>query len=183
MTTTLLVVDAQESFRARPDDWATVSDPDVADRIGELAGRARAGGHDVVWVFHTEPGTGTVFDPAHGYVRPLAGLVPEPGEPSLTKTVHNAFTGTDLDDRLRARGTDEVVVCGLRTEQCCETTARVASDLGYRVTFVLDATATMALPRWHGSGSLDPGEVQERTAAALHGRFGRVTTTAGLSGF
>jgi nicotinamidase-related amidase len=41
----------------------------------------------------------------------------------------------------------EVVICGIRTEQCCETTARVASDLGFDVTFVTDATATSAIPR------------------------------------
>lgn len=180
MTTALLVIDVQESFRARPEDWATVSAPDIAERIARLVDRARAQGQEVVWILHAEPGTGTVFDPDAGHVRLLPGLEPRDGEPVLTKTSHNAFTSTDLDARLRGSGVDEVVVTGIRTEQCCETTARVASDLGYAVTFVLDATATMPLRRWDSDGVLDVAEVAARTAAALHGRFARVTTIAGL---
>ena len=64
----------------------------------------------------------------------------------LTKTSHNAFTTTGLQQLLTSRGISELVICGIRTEQCCETTARVASDLGYRVTFVTDATATTPIP-------------------------------------
>lgn len=180
MTTALIVLDVQESFRARPDDWAGVSPADIADRVGDLVERARTAGHDVVWVLHAQPGSGTVFDPELGNVRLLPGLDPRPAETVLTKTTHNAFTSTDLDRRLRDRGVSDVIVCGIRTEQCCETTARIACDLGYRVTFVLDATATMPLPRWDGTGVLDTDEVRARTASALHGRFAHVTTAAGL---
>jgi len=180
MTTALLVIDVQESFAVRPADWTTVSDPGIAIRVGELVRRSRAAGHEVVWVLHAEPGTGTVFDPASGHVRLLPGLQPRDHETTVTKTSHNAFTSTDLDRYLRGKGVTEVIVCGIRTEQCCETTARVAADLGYRVTFVLDATATMPLPRWHDSGCLDTTAVQAHTAAALHGRFARVVTTAEL---
>lgn len=183
MPTALIVLDVQESFRARPDDWATISAPDIAERVNVLVDRARTAGHEVVWVLHTEPETGTVFDPVQGHVRLLPGLEPRDDEPSLTKTTFNAFTSTDLDDRLRARGVDEVVICGIRTEQCCETTARLAAELGYRVTFVLDATATMPLRRWRGDGTLEAAEVQERTAAALHGRFAQVTTAGELASF
>jgi hypothetical protein len=51
------------------------------------------------------------------------------------------------------------------------------------VTFVIDATATMPLPRWHDTGRLDTAAVQAHTAAALHGRFARVVTTAELMAF
>lgn len=173
MTTALLVIDVQESFRQRP-DWAEISAPDIADRIARLVDHTRARGDAVVWVLHTEPGSGTVFDPARGFVRLLPGLAPDDGEPVLTKTSHNAFTTTNLAQWLTARGVDEVLVAGIRTEQCCETTARLASDLGYRVRFVLDATATQPLPRHDGRGRLTATEVQDRTAAALQGRFAEV---------
>jgi nicotinamidase-related amidase len=173
MTSALLVIDVQESFRQRP-DWAEISAPDIADRIARLVDHARARGGAVVWVLHAEPGTGTVFDPARGFVRLLPGLTPGDGEPVLTKTSHNAFTTTNLAQWLTAHGVDEVVVTGIRTEQCCETTARLASDLGYRVRFVLDATATQPLPRHDGRGRLSAAEVQDRTAAALQGRFAEV---------
>lgn len=177
MTTALLVVDVQESFRAR-DSWADISAPDIVQRIRPLVEHARAHGQEVVWVLHSEPGTGTSFDPDLGHVRLLDGLSPLDGELVVTKTTHNAFTSTDLHQYLGVRGVDEVVVTGIKTEQCCETTARVASDLGYRVRFVLDATATMPLPLWDGSGTLNSAEVMARTASALHGRFADVVTIA-----
>ena len=175
MTSALLVIDVQESFRQRP-DWAEISAPDIADRVARLVDHARARGDAVVWVLHAEPGTGSVFDPARGFITLLPGLTPRDGEPVLTKTSHNAFTTTNLAQWLTAHGVDEVVVTGIRTEQCCETTARLASDLGYRVRFVLDATATQPLARHDGSGRLTAAEVQERTAAALQGRFAEVVT-------
>lgn len=175
VTTALLVVDVQESFRQRA-SWAEISAPDIADRIARLVEHARGRGDAVVWVLHAEPGTGTVFDPARGFVALLPGLDPRDGEPVLTKTSHNAFTTTGLGPWLTAHGVDEVVVTGIRTEQCCETTARLASDLGYRVRFVLDATATQPLDRHDGRGRFSAAEVQERTAAALHGRFADVVT-------
>jgi nicotinamidase-related amidase len=177
MATALLVIDVQESFRQR-ESWAEISAPDIADRVARLVDHARTRGDEVVWVLHAEPGTGTVFDPARGFVALLPGLAPRPGEPVLTKTSHNAFTTTNLAQWLTTRGVDEVVVTGIRTEQCCETTARLASDLGYRVRFVLDATATHPLARHDGGGRLSVAEVQERTAAALQDRFAEVVTMA-----
>ena len=83
---------------------------------------------------------------------------------------------SDLDQCVTAHGVTEVAVTGIRTEQCSETMARLASDLGYEVQFVLDATATMPLERWDGAGTLTVDEVLQRTASALHGRFADVVT-------
>jgi nicotinamidase-related amidase len=175
MNTALVVIDVQESFRQR-EAWAQIDTPDIADKVGALVGHARSAGHDVIWVLHAEPGSRDVFDPELGHVTLLPGLEPHPGEPTLIKTSHNAFTTTNLAQILVERGVGEVVITGIRTEQCCETTARVASDLGYQVRFVLDATATDPLPRWDGSGLLTPAQVKERTASALQGRFADVVT-------
>jgi nicotinamidase-related amidase len=144
MNRALLVIDVQESFRRRP-NWAAVSAPDIAARAARLAAAARAAGDLVVWILHSEPGTGGAFDPALGHVRLMDGLAPADGEPVMTKTSRNAFTTTGLQQLLTERGVGEVVVCGIQTEQCCETTARLAADLGYRVTFVTDATATFPI--------------------------------------
>ncbi|HEY0450289.1 isochorismatase family protein [Actinophytocola sp.] len=193
MNRALLVVDVQESFRVRP-LWRTVSNPAIVDRVDELVAAARAAGDLVVWVLHAEPGTGTVFDPAAGHVRPIDGLRPGAGEPMLTKTAHNAFTTTNLQQLLVSRGVRELAVCGIRTEQCCETTARVGSDLGYAVTFVTDATATFPIPHWSAPAdrtveelladprTLPAAAVVERTEYALAGRFATVSTVAGVIG-
>ncbi|HEY3872517.1 MAG TPA: isochorismatase family protein [Actinocrinis sp.] len=186
-TRALLVIDVQESFRARP-LWHLISDPDIAVPVGRLVRHARASGDLVVWVLHTEPGSGSVFDPESGHVRLLPGLEPQPGEPLLHKSSHNAFTTTSLQQLLTSRGAREVAVCGIRTEQCCETTARLASDLGYQVTFVIDATATNPIPHPDAPADLTPQQILddprtlsaqaliERTQYALAGRFATVST-------
>jgi nicotinamidase-related amidase len=170
----LIVIDVQESFRARP-SWALFDNTDIADDVNRLVDHARANGDLVVWVLHEEPGTGTTFDPESGHVRYLEGLrEPAAGDVEVRKTAHNAFTTTNLQQRLTERGVTDVAISGIRTEQCCETTARLASDLGYRVRLVLDATATQPLPRHDGRGRFSAAEVQDRTAAALQGRFAEV---------
>lgn len=80
MTNALIVIDVQESFRARP-LWRAVSNPEIAERVQRLADAARAAGDLVVWVLHAEPGSGDVFDPASGHVRVFAELAPLPDEP------------------------------------------------------------------------------------------------------
>ena len=187
MTTALLVIDVQESFRQRP-LWRVISNPDIVDDVNRLVDAARRRDDFVVWVLHAEPGTGTVFDPANGYVRPIDGLEPRDNEPTVTKTSHNAFTTTNLQQMLVSRGVDHVVVCGIRTEQCCETTARVASDLGYTVTFVTEATATNPIPHWDAPADMSVEEMLAdprtlpveatiaRTEYALAGRFATIAT-------
>jgi nicotinamidase-related amidase len=187
MTRALIVIDVQESFRQTP-LWPTISNPAIADDVARLVDGVRAAGDLVVWVLHSEPGSGTPFDPVSGHVDYLAPLAPKPGEPRLTKTSHNAFTTTSLQQLLTQRGVSELVICGIRTEQCCETTARVASDLGYQVTFVTEATATNPIahrdaPPGQSAGQLlaDPrtlpaSAVIERTEYALAGRFAVIAT-------
>jgi nicotinamidase-related amidase len=141
-------------------------------------------------VLHAEPGTGNTFDPASGFVRVMEELSPAPDEPLLTKTVHNAFTTTNLQHLLTTAGVRAITVCGLRTEQCVETTARVASDLGYQVTFAIDATATNPIPHPGAPAdqtveelladprTLPAADVSARTVYALSGRFATVKTVA-----
>ncbi|GAA3339222.1 isochorismatase family protein [Amorphoplanes nipponensis] len=193
MTTALVVIDVQESFRVRP-LWAAVNNPAVIDRVGALVGAARAAGDLVVWVLHAEPGSGGDFDPARGHVRVVAELTPAAGEPVITKTSHNAFTTTNLHQLLTERGIRALTVCGIRTEQCVETTARVGSDLGYAVTFVTDATATFPIPHRDAPAAqtvaelladprtLSAEDVVTRTEYALAGRFATVRTVAELTG-
>lgn len=104
------------------------------------------------------------------------------GEPDLLvrKSVHSAFYGTpDLHAWLKNRAIQRVVVCGVTTNHCCETTARMANNLGYDVYFALDATHTF--DRIGPDGVLIPAEVLARvTAANLDGEFATVTSTADL---
>jgi nicotinamidase-related amidase len=192
MKRALVVIDVQESFRQRP-IWAATSNPEIVKQVSRLTEAFRERGDLVVWVLHAEPGTGAVFDPELGFVRLMAGLEPAAGEPVLTKSSHNSFTTTNLQQLLTLAGIGEVTVCGIRTEQCVETTARVASDLGYEVVFAIDATATnpiehpdapagrsieeiLADPR-----TLGVDEILRRTEYVLAGRFAKVKTVEELT--
>jgi nicotinamidase-related amidase len=193
MTSALIVIDVQESFRQQP-EWAAISNPGIVAQVNQLVRAARARGDLVVWVLHAEAGSGTVFDPASGCVRLIDGLAAQPGEPVITKTSHNAFTTTNLQQILTSRAIGDVVVCGIRTEQCCETTARVASDFGFNVTFVTDATATSPIEHWDAPAdrstdeiladprTLQVGDILTRTEYALAGRFATIRTVAELTG-
>ncbi len=192
MSRALIVIDVQESFRQQP-EWAAISNPGIVGQVSRLVEAARADGDLVVWVLHAEAGSGAEFDPASGHVRLLDGLAARDGEPVVTKTSHNAFTTTNLQQILTSRGIGDVVICGIRTEQCCETTARVASDFGFGVTFVTDATATSPIEHWEAPPgrtldeiladprTLPVDDILARTEYALAGRFATISTVAELT--
>lgn len=189
----LLVIDVQESFRQR-ENWNSISNPTIVDQVGTLVDHFRAAGDAVVWIIHNEPGTGNLFDPASGFNVPIAPLKPRPDEALFTKTAHNAFNTTGLQQYLVERGISELTVCGIRTEQCVETTTRVASDFGYRVDFVVDATATSPIEHWDAPAgrslaevladplTLQTKDIVERTCYALAGRFATIRTVAEIVG-
>ncbi|MEU7801698.1 isochorismatase family protein [Micromonospora arborensis] len=189
----LVVIDVQESFRQRP-IWAYGSNPDLVRQVQRLVAAAREGGDLVVWVLHSEPGTGGLFDPALGHVRLIEGLAPAEGEPTLVKTAHNAFTTTNLQQLLTQAGIHDITVCGIRTEQCVETTTRVGADLGYRMTFVSDATLTFPIPHRDvpetatveeilaDPRTLTNEQIVTRTEYALAGRFATIRTVDEVTG-
>jgi nicotinamidase-related amidase len=193
MTKALIVIDIQESFRQQP-VWPLTSNPDIVEKANRLVDHARANGDLVIWVLHAEPGTGGLFDPALGHVRLIEGLSPREGEPRITKTSHNAFTTTNLAQILTERGIRELIISGIRTEQCCETTTRVASDLGYTVTFAVDATTTTPIAHRDAPKNLTPDELMAdprtlrvadiiaRTEYALAGRFATIATVDEITG-
>jgi nicotinamidase-related amidase len=194
MQRALVVIDVQESFRQRP-LWQAVSNPDIADRVNTLVAAARADGDLVVWVLHSEPGTGDVFDPVLGHVRLMPELDYRDDEPLLVKTSVNAFTTTNLAQLLTQHGVRALRVCGIRSEQCVETTTRIGSDLGYEMTYVVDATATFPMPhpdapadRTIAEMLADPRtkpaeEIVAHTALVLADRgFATVATVAEIAG-
>ncbi|MFI5936405.1 cysteine hydrolase family protein [Actinoplanes sp. NPDC051494] len=193
MNRALVVIDVQESFRVRP-SWRVVGDPEIGKAVQRLVDAARAAGDLVVWVLHAEPGSGNPFDPASGHVRLFDGLDRRPDEPLVTKTSRNAFTTTNLQQVLTTHRVRELTLCGIQTEQCVETTARVGGDLGYDVTFVTDATTTFPIAHRDAPADLTPEQlvadprtlpvdaVVSRTEYALAGRFATIRTVAELTG-
>jgi nicotinamidase-related amidase len=174
MKTCLLVIDVQESFRQRP-YFSTRELPAYLAAQNALIEDCLAADVPVVRIFHVE-GPKTAPNPfalESGQVRPLAELVSFEASATFYKHRHSALVGTGLDVWLTQNGIGKLIISGIRTEQCCETTARHASDLGFTVDYVLDATLTFDMELADGS-TLASADIKARTAAVLAGRFARV---------
>ncbi|WP_293765763.1 isochorismatase family protein [uncultured Aquitalea sp.] len=170
----LLVIDVQDSFLHR-DYWEESGLPAFRQAVSALIAGARERGVPVVQVLH-EDGE-YPFDQASGLVRAQAWL-PDAPDAIFIKHVHNAMIGSGLHEWLTERGIGKLLVCGIRTEQCCETTTRVASDLGYQVDFVSEATLTFAMTHPFSGKRYSPAEIREKTELVLAGRFARIASVA-----
>lgn len=175
----LLVIDAQDSFKARP-SWAQRSNPEFERNVDALIRMYRDAGLPVIFVMHTDEDEYFSTDGPH--FKLMDFIERRDDEPLIVKTTRNCFTSTNLGPMLLERGVRRLTITGIQTEQCCETTARVAADLGYAVDFVTEATLTFPIPNLDAPGQvLDVDAIIERTEYALRGRFARITTVAGLA--
>ena len=179
--TALVVVDVQRAF----DDleyWSPTgrrNNPGCEANAAALIAEWREHGRPVVFVRHDSTEAGSPLAPD----RPGNAFKPEiTGEPDLlvTKDVNSAFYGTpDLDAWLRQRELGAFAVCGIQTNHCVETTARMGGNLGYEVLFVADACATF--DREGPDGTLmTADELTRATLTSLHGEFATVVQTGDL---
>ncbi|HVZ42771.1 MAG TPA: isochorismatase family protein [Ramlibacter sp.] len=174
----LIVIDVQESFRSRP----YFSDRDLPAYLAAqnaLIEAAKKAGVPIVRIFHVDgPKTpANAFALESGQVRPLEGLAPFEAAATFHKSRHSALVGTGLEVWLHQQGIGRLVVSGIRTEQCCETTARHASDLGFEVDYVPEATHTFDMKLEDGS-PFAAADIKARTVAVLKDRFARICTVA-----
>jgi nicotinamidase-related amidase len=169
----LIVIDVQESFRHRP-YWSDADAPLFFERVQALIDGARARAIPIVQIFHVEDSG--VFSLQSGHVVTLAPVKIAPNA-IFHKRRHSALVGSGLDVWLTQHGIRRLIVTGIRTEQCCETTTRHASDLGYEVDYVSEATLTFAMTDAQGR-SWSPAEIKARTELVLAGRFARIATVA-----
>jgi nicotinamidase-related amidase len=172
--TALLVIDVQESFRYRP-YWSDADIRSFVEHLQTLIDGAKSCKIPVVQVFHVED-SGSFSIPS-GHVVPLQG-VSFIADAVFYKRSHSALIGSGLDVWLVQHGIQRVIVSGIRTEQCCETTTRHASDLGYQVDYVTDATLTFPMMDRHGR-QWTPTEIKARTELVLDDRFARIMTVEG----
>jgi nicotinamidase-related amidase len=176
MKTCLIVIDAQESFRHRP--YSTERDmPSYLAAQNVLIAGCVARGVPVVRVLHVD-GPKTADNPfalESGHVVPLKGLTDFTAAHTFHKGRHSALVGTGLDVWLTQNGIARLIISGIRTEQCCETTTRHASDLGWAVDYVPDATLTYDMQQPDGS-PLSAADIKARTVTVLKDRFATICT-------
>ncbi|MEY9487109.1 nicotinamidase-related amidase [Streptomyces calvus] len=178
----LVVVDVQKGFEEL-DFWGRRNNPAADDNIAALLDVWQSTGRPVVHVRHDSRKPGSPLRVGHEgnafkeYVERRRGKGAG-GELLVTKAVNSAFLGTpDLAAWLRAEGISQLVLTGIQTNMCVETTARMGGNLGFDVLVALDATYTFDLEGpfgWRRTAD----ELAQATAVSLHGGgFARVVTT------
>lgn len=172
----LLVIDLQRGF----DDssyWGRRDNPDCEHNVEALIEAWRGAGQPVVYVRHDSLEAGSPLRPGKPGNRFKDAVT---GEPDLlvAKHVNSAFHGEPgLARWLGDNGIDAFTVCGIQTNMCCETTARIGSNLGFAMRFVVDATHTFDLLDRDGV-TIPAEELARVTTANLDPEFGRVVSTA-----
>lgn len=185
-TTALILVDLQRCFIDRSSEHSAKGALALIERLNALAERCREAKVLVILTAH-------VLRADHSNAATLPDKVPavadgmidetsesaalhsavriDPGDIVVRKPRFSAFAGTDLDLILRTRGIQALIVGGIATDICCESTARDAADRGLHVIFLSDGTVT-------GSGADDPhaDEAQAAALARLDAYFGEVVS-------
>jgi nicotinamidase-related amidase len=175
----LLVIDAQDSFKVGP-RWARRNNPAFEKNVSALVEAYRAAHLPVVFFLHTDSDESFAEDSPS--FKLMDFLKPRKDEPVMVKNTRNCFTSTTLQPYLIEKGVRRVSITGIQMEQCCETTARIAADLGYAVDFVTEATMTFPIPNWDKPGEeLGVDAIRERTEYTLRRRFARLTTVNQLT--
>ncbi|MYS06621.1 isochorismatase family protein [Streptomyces sp. SID6041] len=178
----LVVVDVQKGFEE--EFWGKRDNPAAEGNIAALIDRWQETGRPVVFVRHDSVESsrsplraGHVGNGFKDFVEERRGKGRGP-ELLVTKTVNSAFYGSpSLDGWLTGLDVVQIVIVGIQTNMCNETTARMGGNLGYEVVFPLDAMHTFDLEGPFG-WTLTAEELTRATAVSLHGgRFARVVTT------
>ncbi len=155
----LLVVDMQNYYMAHGQQFETPAARAVVPNVNRLAAALRAAGGLVVWIqmaadagwhSYAERYRPEQWDRRAAALTPgdfgfalWDGLEVRPGDERVVKTRFSPFIrdSSDLEQRLRRRGIGSLLVAGVATNICCETTARDAMMLGFRTAMISDACA------------------------------------------
>jgi len=134
-------------------------------------------------IFHIQhiakrPGA-TFFLPGTKGAEIHAAVTPGAGEALITKHFPNGFRETNLLEALRGAGASKLVIAGMMTHMCVDTTVRAAADLGFECRLAQDGCATRAL-QFSGQ-KVEAGQVQLAYLAALNGAFAKVESAEAIA--
>ncbi len=171
----LVLIDYQNEYLSGP--LALPGAEAAVGRAADLLARARAAGTRIIHIAH-KGAPGGLFDRAGKRGAIIEALAPGDGEPVVEKPRPNAFSGTDLAERVGAAGT-KLILAGFMTHMCVASTARAALDLGYVTTVAADACATRDLPG-HDGGVITADHLHRAELAALSDRFACIADCAAI---
>ena len=174
--TALIVVDVQRAF----DQWEARgqrrNNPQAIERIGDLIGEFRRAKAALFHIRHRSANAESPFSPSDMGYQVKDEAREQDDEPVIVKEVNSAFIGTDLEQRLRTAGIHTIVICGVTTNHCVETTTRMAGNLGFDARLVSDATWTF--DRVGPDGRLHRAEdIQAMTESNVSDEFAQVVLT------
>ena len=138
MPSALLIIDVQHALCCGDD--AAFDIEAVIQRINSVSAKARAAGAPVILIQHED--AGALQHGTDGWQLD-ARLQLQDTDLRVRKTTCDSFRHTDLQDLLASHGVDRLVVCGLQSEFCVDTTVRAALARGYPVTLVADGHSTV----------------------------------------
>jgi nicotinamidase-related amidase len=173
---TLIMIDCQNTYTKGVLELEGVQP--ALDQAAELLDRARSARIPIVHIMH-DAGEGSPYDVRDEIGQIVDRVAPCEGELVIVKTFPNAFTGTDLDQRLTAAPGRDLILAGFMTHMCVSSTARGAFSLGYRPVVVAGATATRALPGPRGE-PVSAAALQAASLAGISDLFGIVVPTASV---
>ena len=179
MPRALLLVDIQRDYFPGG-AYPLVGSDAAADAAAGALARFRASAEPVIHVQHVwDAPDAQFFRPDSPGVAHDPRVAPAGDEPVIVKAKPNAFLDTELERRLRASGTDELVVAGMMTSMCVDATVRAAVDLGFSVTVLGDACAAPDLE--HGGVEVPGTHVHAAFLAALADGYATVIESAALA--
>lgn len=168
----LIVVDVQIGFRDE-EFWGRAANPGVYRELSALLDEFSKRDWPVAVIRHDSVNPESPLHPSSPG-NSLESLLEGHGDVLVSKHVNSAFYGDpDLDAWCKQKGITEVVIAGITTNYCCETTARMASNLGYKTHFVVNATSTFDSQDIDGA-LLSGRELMRITAANLGNEFATV---------
>jgi nicotinamidase-related amidase len=170
----LLIIDVQQGF----DDpfWGRRNNPEAEANIVRLLTTWRSRHWPIIHVRHDSRLPTSPLHPSHPGNAIKPQVRPLPGETLITKQVNSAFIGTPLESLLKQEAITTLVIAGLTTNHCVETTTRMAGNLGFLTYLVGDAAATF--DRVGPDGKLYRAEdIHAISLANIHGEFAEVVTT------
>lgn len=150
---------------------------EAATQAARLLARFRQLGKPVFHVQHVSlrPGA-SFFLPETPGVEIHSSVTPQAGEAVVRKHFPNAFRETTLAEQLRRHDAKHLLIAGMMTQMCIDTSVRAGRDLGYEITLAHDACATRA--QKFGAIEVPAAQVQAAFMAALNGSFATVRDTA-----
>jgi nicotinamidase-related amidase len=157
MKTALLIIDVQQGLCEG--EHNAFESADVIMRINRVSAKARAAGVPVIFIQHESTSGDLEFGTREWQL--AEGLHTEPSDLRIRKTTPDSFLRTDLEATLRALAITDLIVCGMHTEFCVDTTTRKALALGYPVLLVEDAHTT------EGNAYVTPRQVIQHHNATL----------------